>query len=379
MQKIKNLTSSLILNLAFVLAPYATETKCERDFLVIDVGSSTTKGILYTKNLCNNKKTIKKQHFNKHYPYQACLSDAGSTILPKNCIDGGMQAIESIKTHFKIDCIDNCFAFATGWARYIDNQSEWISEVSQKGIDSRVASQDYEGELKLIALKNMFHNQPFIGFDIGGGSFQLVWQGKDGKIHHYNSPYGTDNFTHDIQNKLLSERSTMCIKARNQLNLLKNNGAPQGDLLKATKDVQQVCGQNCVITFSKKRLDDAIAYAQEKIGQSLVDNIELQKFIDENKPIVYADTLLVNLGIKKQLGLDKDKITSQDIYKIMTSVSGMHFVEIKSTYPHLPDICVNTTQPSMLILYTIMKSLRVNEIYGIETDYMDSFINSQIH
>jgi hypothetical protein len=63
----------------------------------------------------------------------------------------------------------------------------------------------------------------------------------------------------------------------------------------------------------------------------------------------------------------------------MMSVSGMEFVEIKSTYPDLPDICVNTTQPAMLILYTIINSLGVNEIYGIETDYIESFVNLQLN
>jgi hypothetical protein len=376
MQKMKNLASALIINLAFSFASYSTE--CEKNFLVIDVGSSTTKGTLYTKDLCNGNRTINKQYFNQNYPYQACLSDSNSKSLPKFCIDGGVQAIESIKEYFKVDCKDNCFAFATGWARYIDNQHDWIDHVSKTGVKPKVVSQDYEGELKLVALKNMFQDKPFIGFDIGGGSFQLVWQDKEGKIHHYNSNYGTDNFTHDIQDKLMSDRVKKCVKARNQINLLKNSSGDKDEMLKAIKKEKELCGKNCAITFSKKKLDDAIAYAQEKVGQPLLAHSELQKFVKENKPVVYADTLLVNLGIKKQLGIEKERISHEDIYKIMQSVSGMHFVEIKSTYPDLPDMCVNTTQPSMLILYTIMKSLGVDEIYGVETDYMDSFINSQI-
>ena len=348
---------------------------------MIDVGSSTTKGTLYTKDLCNGKVTVKKEHFNKNYPYQACLSDSTSNRLPRTCIDGGIQIIESIRNHFKLDCQGNCFAFATGWARYIENQDEWISRVSKTGIYPKIVSQEYEGKLKLIALKNEFHKHPFIGFDIGGGSFQLVWEGEDGEINHYNSPYGTDNFTHDIQEKLLPERAKRCVKARHELTLsqvIENNNADKNVLSVTKTKAHQACDTNCIITFDKTRLNDAIAYADKKIGQPLLANSSLQKFIKKTKPVVYADTLLVNLGIKKQLGLNKEKITLDDIYGIMISVSGMHFLEIQSKYPALPDICVNTVQSSMLILYTIMKNLGINEIHGIETDYMDSFINSQI-
>jgi hypothetical protein len=377
----RTITYALILNLVFSFSSSAMDNACERDFLVIDIGSSTTKGMLYTKDLCNKKVTLKKQFFNQNYPYQACLSNSKSKSLPTDCINGGIQAIESIKQYFKIDCHKNCFAFATGWARYIENQDEWISKVNNTGVQTKIASQEYEGRLKLIALKNELHAHSFIGFDIGGGSFQLVWEEGDGIIHHYNSHYGTDNFTHDIQEKLLSDEAKVCVEARHKLTLFKllgKNDVDKDALSLAQKEAYQACNKSDAITFDKTRLDEAIAYADQKIGQPLLAHTALQSFIKTNKPVVYADTLLVTLGIKKQLGLNKDKITLDDIYKIMTSISGMNLTAIQSTYPDLPDGCVNTTQSSMLILYTIMKSLGIHEIHAIETDYMDSFINSQI-
>jgi hypothetical protein len=380
MQRKMQLFFILLTNLSLIFSTNLNAKEaCHKDFLVIDVGSSTTKGFFYKKDLCNGNKTIEKKSFNYNYPYQACLSESKSQTLPRNCIDGGINGIAHIKSHFNINCTDNCFAFATGWARYIDNKDEWLDSVGLLKVQPQVVSQKYEGELKLIALKERLADKPFIGFDIGGGSFQLVWQGSDGIIHHYNSPYGTDNFTYDIQDKLLSERAKACVKARNNLNILREGKAEESQIKKAIKDERSACGKNCTITFSKQKLDEAIAYGQEKIGKPLMEHEELQKFIRENKPTVYADTLLVNLGIKKQLGLNKESITSSDLYKIMMSVSGMEFVEIKSTYPDLPDICVNTTQPAMLILYTIINSLGVNEIYGIETDYIESFVNLQLN
>lgn len=374
----QNLACALILNLVCAFSSYASDQNCHKDFLVIDIGSSTTKGMLYTKDLCNKNTTVKKQYFNQNYPYQTCLSDAESQNLPTTCINGGIKAIESIKKHFKLNCNDNCFAFATGWSRYIKNQNEWLSNVSKTGIETKIISQEYEGRLKLIALKNKFHDDAFIGFDIGGGSFQLVWEGEDGKVNYYNSHYGTDNFTHDIQAKLLSEKAKECVEATDKLILLKKDNVDNNRLLTAQSQVNQSCDKNHPITFDRQKLDEAIAYADQKIGQPILANTSLQKFIKEKKPVIYADTLLLHLGLKKQLKLNKDIVTLDDVYNIMISIAGMNFTEIQSKYQDLPDVCINTTQSSMLILYTIMKNLGIDQIHGVETDYMDSFINSQI-
>jgi hypothetical protein len=378
MQKIKNFGSILILSIVFTLSAYGSDTVCHKDFLVLDIGSSTTKGTLYTKDTCNSNITIKKRFFNQNYPYQACLSNSKSKSLSQTCINGGIKAIESIKKHFKFNCNGNCFGFATGWARYIDNQDEWLSAVENTGITTKIVSQEYEAKLKLIALKNQFNDHPFIGFDIGGGSFQLVWQGKDGQIQYYNSHYGTDNFTHDIQNKFLSKEARQCITERHNLILLMSSDANIDKISNAKNKVETICHNSDPITFNQNELNDVIAYADQKIGHSLLAHSALQKFIQEEKPIIYGDTLLIHLGLKKQLGLNKDIITLDDIYNIMLSISGMHFSEIQSKYPDLPDICVNSTQSSMLILYTMMKNLGIDQIHGIKTDYMDSFINSKI-
>jgi len=378
MQKIKNLAYIIILSIIFPFSSFSSDETCHKDFLVLDIRSSTTKGTLYTKDICNARATIKKQFSNQNYPYQACLSNSNSANLSHTCINGGIQAIESIKQHFKFSCNGNCFGFATGWARYINNKDEWIAAVNSTGIRTEIVSQEYEAKLKLIALKNRFHDHAFIGFDIGGGSFQLVWQGKDGIVHYYNSNYGTDNFTHDLQNKFLSERAKQCIRGRHKLMLLTKSDADSDKISDAKTEVDNICHNSDPITFDEDKLDEVISYADQKIGYPLLADTRLQKFIQEEKPVIYGDTLLIHLGLKEQLGLNKDIITLDDVYGIMISVSGMHFVDIQKKYPDLPDICINSTQPSMLILYTIMKNLGINQIHGIKTDYMDSFVNSQI-
>lgn len=377
-EKTSHINILIISFLIFITNVYGAETICTKDFLVLDVGSSTTKGTLYTKDIYKNNKITSKKTFNINYPYQACLSDSGGKSLPKKCIDGGKQVMQNIQKHFGIKCNNNCFAAVTGWARYIDNQDEWFKEISKTGIKAMIVSQDYEGNLKLSAIKKAYSNKDVIAFDIGGGSFQLVWEDENGQIQNYNSLYGTDNFTHDIQDALFSERSKVCIKARNNLHLLRNSKASLAEIKSAEETEKKLCSGQCSITFSESDLQNAISYADDKIGRFIVADTRLQDFVKKNNPTVYADTLLFNLGIRKQLGVNKDVITIDDVYKIMTSVSGMHYIQIKSKYPNLPDICVNTTQPAMLILYTIMKSLGINQMTTIQTDYMEAFLEENL-
>ncbi len=359
------------------------DDQCIRKFLVVDVGSSTTKSILYTKDICNNKRIINKENFNRNYPYQACLSDSESNILPQRCVLEGTKVISAIKEHFGLNCQDDsqCAAIATGWARNTGNIDDWILEVQKINVKPIVASQRYEGEMKLNAIKDtiMKDKKPFIAFDIGGGSFQLGWLGTSDQLYQYNGKYGTDNFTHDIQAKFLSPEDQKCVHARNNLILLQNGDKSDTALLKnALKQQEAFCNVTSLASIHPKDLDKAIKYADEKIGSEISSNHELQNFISEKRPIIYGDSLLLSLGVRKQLGFDKDIITLNDVYKIMQSVSGMTYSQIKAIYPNVPDICVNTTQASMLILYTIMRSLNINEMHIIQTDYMEHFVDSHI-
>jgi hypothetical protein len=356
---------------------------CIRKFLIFDIGSSTTKSILYTKDVCNNNKTIKKETFNKNYPYQSCLSDSDSNVLPERCVIEGVKVISIIKEHFQLNCHDDsqCTAIATGWARNTRNINDWISAVKDINVKPVIASQMYEGEMKLNAIKTIAVNahQPFIAFDIGGASFQLGWFGPNNKLHQHNGQYGTDNFTHDLQAKFLSEADQKCAHTRNKVILLENGEKSDSSLIKnALKQQEVFCNVTSLASVHPKDIEKAIKYADEKIGAAIRDNHELQKFITENKPIIYGDSLLLSLGLKKQLGFDKHIVTTNDIYKVMQSVSGMTYTQIKSIYPNLPDICINTTQASMLILYTIMKSLNIDEMHIIQSDYMGYFVDSHI-
>jgi hypothetical protein len=375
----------------FATGSHANSEKTSKDvdhncivkFLVLDVGSSTTKSVLYTKDTCNNNKTIEKKTLNKNYPYQACLSDSKDNLLPKKCIEEGAKAIAAIKDHFQLDCETNsqCKAIATGWARNAVNINDWIDEVRRINVDPIIATQDHEGDMKTHAIKKFLNNsnQPFIAFDIGGGSFQLAWFDEKGEIQHYNSQYGTDNFTHDLQANFLSDDDQKCVHARNNITLLQNGDKSDKEALQNALIQQNTfCSPVSLTTVHPKELHKIINHADEVIGAPIRADKKLQDFIKKQKPVIYADSLLFSLGIKKQLGFDKDIITVDDVYKIMLSVSGMTYSQVKATHPNLPDICINTTQPSMLLLYSIMQSLKIYEIHMVQTDYMEHFVDSQI-
>lgn len=355
---------------------------CIKNFLIFDIGSSTTKSILYKKDICNGKKIIDKQVFNHNYPYQACLSDTQDNILPDACIEGGVQAIQIIKDHFNLKCDGDaqCVAIATGWARYMQNPTAWSDAVRKTNVEPIIASQNYEGEMKLNAIKanTISQNKSFLGFDIGGGSFQLGWFDEKNHLHQYNSNYGTDNFTHDLQEKFFSLNEKKCIRARNNFILVNNGSADKKSLKQASDNISQECAAGYRTTLKTKELDQAIAFTYEQIGKPISENMTLRNFIKNNKPVIYADSLLFSLGIRKQLGYDRDIITIDDVHKIMVSIAGMTYDQVKKTYPNLPDICINTTQPSMLILYSLMRSLNIDEIHIIQTDYMEHFVDSQI-
>lgn len=148
------LLSSFLSNQSLASSKNTLKDECIKKFLVIDVGSSTTKSVLYTKDVCRKNKTIKKQIFNKNCPYQACLSDSESDILPKQCIEKGVKTLRAIKGHFKLDCkTTQCAAIATGWARHAKNIEDWKEAVEEIGVNPIVASQDYEGEMKIRIIK----------------------------------------------------------------------------------------------------------------------------------------------------------------------------------------------------------------------------------
>jgi hypothetical protein len=370
---------TLLLSVATVtgIFPFFAEAKtCIKQFLIFDVGSSTTKSILYTKDLCKNNATIKRDFLNQNYPYQACLNNSKDQNLSQPCLIGGAKILSSIKEHFNLCKEKNqCFALATGWARTTNNINHWSHEVAKLNIKPIVVTQDYEGELKLKAIADHLKSEEkFLAFDIGGGSFQITWM--DGSKQKYNSAFGTDNFAHKLQETFLNKEDLACLTARNQLILAKKGG---GELDQATAAEKATCTSKSLATTKEEDYEKMLLWADEIIGKPLRDNKALQSFIDTNKPKFYADSLLFTLGIKEQLELGKDQVTLEDLEKLLKTFSSKTSDDIHTLYPKLPDICLYSTQASLVILYTILKNLNLPAFELVQTDYMESFLDTALN
>ena len=365
--------------------------KCMSNYLVFDVGSSTTKSTLYKKNKCKNDELTSKKVLNRNYPYQSCLNDAKKNgIMPQECIVEGVRVMKSIREELGTNCNNDntkCYAFVTAWGRNTDNIHEWIEEVKKIGVKPTLASQSYEGEIKLNAMKKLISNtnkkdENFIVFDIGGASFQLGWIDEHGNKSQYHGLYGTDNFTHMLQKEFLADHDQKCISARNKVILAGSRNEDKEMQKQILQEVlhheKKFCNTYSLATIPLEEINAAIGYAKKTIGKSITQNKDLQHFIKSHQPILIGDSLLFNLGLKKQLGIDKEIITKSDIYNVMESLAGLNYSEIIAKYPKLPEICINTTQPAMIMLYVIMESLNANELHIAESDHTEQFLHQQI-
>ncbi len=366
-------------------------SSCIIKYLVFDVGSSTTKGIFYQKDKCNGNKLISKQVFNRNYPYQSCLNDSKEQgIMPKRCIIEGIEVMKSIKSHFGVTCKGDaeCYAVVTAWARNTKNIQDWIGAAKKINIKPTVASQMYEGEIKLRAMKktiselNAKDKHHFIVFDIGGASFQLGWMDHE-KPHQYHGIYGTDNFTYLLQKEFLSAHDVKCIKAHNKIILMGDTKNSEDEeyhqiLQEILHHKKHFCNDRSITTIDEENLNAAIEYTRNIIGKPIIQDKELQHFIIANKPVLIGDSLLFNLGLRQQLGINKEIVTKEDIYSIIKSLAGISHNEITIKYPKLPEICINTTQPAMIILYIVMESLHVDAIHIAQSDHTEMFLHQQV-
>jgi hypothetical protein len=346
--------------------PPATLAKesCNSHYLVFDIGSSTTKSFLY-----NNKSFKLEKTSNYPFSYQSCLNESSNNQLSQSCIKTGTALLAKIKKEYNLcNKPKQSFALATAWARNTNNIHQWEAEVNKIQIVPKVISQSYEGELMMEAIKSQIakEGEQFLAFGIGGGSSQIV-RSTDG-LNQYHGSFGTDNFTYALQQLFLEEEAKCCATAKDQLFVGKDN----------QDEVDQVCHEECLTSIPEKNLKEALIFADDLIGKPIREDKELQAFIKVNKPKIYASSLLFSLGIKKQLQLNKNQVTLKDLEKLMKILSGKTLTEIKTLYPTMPDQIINTAEPAIILLYTILKNLDLEGFEIVEVDYMKSFLISSI-
>jgi hypothetical protein len=184
---------------------------------------------------------------------------------------------------------------------------------------------------------------------------------------------GSSPFIYDILlNKAYGEHSY-----QNQIKYLAKKGG--GELDKATAAEKATCTSKSLATTREEDYEAMLTWADEIIGKPLRANKPLQAFIAQNKPKIYADSLLFTLGLKEQLELGKDKVTLEELERLLKTFSSKTSDDISNLYPKLPDICLYSTQASLVILYTILKNLNIPAFELVQTDYMESFLDTALN
>lgn len=149
-------------------------------FAVIDIGSNTIRGVLYSGGVKPSaKETIT---FQSHI-----LADTKEGVLTVEGIFTLCESLLKIKKGF-LD-IERVYAFATSAMRDVKNFDEVYSAVKDKtGIEIDLVSGEREAEYDCLALKSIVKKG--IGVDLGGGSAQVVCFDENGVKESLSMPIG---------------------------------------------------------------------------------------------------------------------------------------------------------------------------------------------
>ncbi len=317
---------------------YANE--CLENRYAFDVGSGAIKTTASKVDKCKGEIVEKIGEHNVHIKYETCLESKGDKVeISEACIKQTKQVIQDIEKAYDMDCATSrCAGVATAWARKASNTEELLKLFRAEKIDIEVLPQKEEGKLGFYTAKT--HNtakyklnDKMVVWDLGGGSFQLSAVGGDGDIHVYNGMFGVESYDKLIRKAFM------------------NDG---------------------MIYFNKERLDRAIDFTVKKIGNKVRKDKVIRNKIKENDVVVYAIGRPMYRGIKENLKLS-DVVTKEQLYNAALTFSGKTVEEARKAYPLLPDHYVMQAQPAIILIYSIMESLGIDQLHILEakaTDYI---------
>lgn len=151
-------------------------------FGIIDIGSNTIRGVLYSGG--------KKPAALDTITFQSNILE--STFENKLTAEGIFnlsESISEIKKGFG-EC-EYIFAFATSAMRDVANFPEVLEEIKKKtGVLIELISGDKEAEFDYLALKSKSDKKSGIGVDLGGGSAQVVVYDDNGVKESLSMPIG---------------------------------------------------------------------------------------------------------------------------------------------------------------------------------------------
>lgn len=319
-----------------LLSSEAFANDCIENKYIFDFGSGSLKAAGYVVNSCNNTIEEHLPKYNKVLDIQKCiLQSKNGKTLSRECITKSIAAVNEIKKLYNTDCFNNeCIGFATAWARNISNSGSVFSLLFQQTkIDFSIVSQEKEGILVLEAAKmhlpSTHINDETIIFDSGGGSFQLSGFNKQEQHFVFQGKYGSATMLHELNN-------------------IFNKG-------------------NKYELISKKDIKKALEYVNKIVATDITHDRNLTSLITKKDLKVYSLSGFVQYGIKHNLRFTEDTITISDLEKMIEESATNSFAQMKKKYPNY----LIDNQAGLLLVYAIMKALRVDKFMHISKDTKD--------
>ena len=112
-----------------------------------------------------------------------------------------------------------------------------------------------------------------------------------------------------------------------------------------------------------------INYSNELWHNSISQNRDIAQKIENGNVNLVGIGVLMKVGVRKQLGLDKEVITRDEVRSLIKSMCDLSKEQLNEKYPLLNAVAFSS-QSAMLILYGIMTSLGVDSMRISEDDVM---------
>lgn len=294
------------------------------DFMlaIIDIGSNTIRMNVYI---------IKEDFFEQAFSSKemaGLISHVENGVLAESGIIKLLDVLKRFDLILKRLNITRVYPFATASLRNIKNSHEIIQRVKETlGFDIHLVSGNEEGELGYIGAHSVVQRDSGLVVDIGGGSCELV-PFKNNKIESSTSlPMGSLNFYRNYVSGFLPNKSEIKSICRNAKVLLTLNDSHP-------KKIQTIIG----------------------VGGSIRALLKLKNIIFN--------------------GSTQDTITFSQLKEIVNIMKNPN--EIQDTILKVIPDRIHTIVPGTLILYSIMKYYRSEEIIvsyaGAREGYLINYI-----
>lgn len=310
-------------------------------YAVIDIGSNTMRIVIYDVIEGKFSVVLNERSFAELLSYieDDALSDEG---IHRLC-----SILKNMKILSKETNCEEVFCFATASLRYIENQKAVVDAVKREtGINIRLLSGCEESFYDFVALKAAIQEDEALGFDLGGGSGQIIYYKDNKLIKSFSERIGTL----DIYNKHVKG--------------LFPNSKERGKIIKQVNKKMSSCGDFQVC-------DNKRIYGMGGTARALAR---------VHRHLVGSDERIANY-----------KMTIEDIEEVDSTLTGLGLSGIKLLSRILPERLI-TFMPGLLTIKEIMRYTNTTDLtvinYGVREGYLidqavnkgrgfDEFRNSQ--